>query len=355
MSDATTSAVSNPALSPLAPSRSVNGSSLLGKRRTRHEQSSAKSTVGTSTTANISTGDILSPLVSPTTHTSTSDTLPSKRPKPTLSLNHPIDNTMPEPSSSSSSSTHCPEPASPAATEIAYDISHVEPLPEDHMEALRAAGIKVRDFAYEPTPNSSKAPEVFDPVPSLIAADWHMRNPEKNYGLLSPKGLFRLIKMGWLSVADVRLNLHPREYAALAQYNDRPDEQRYPFVVVPPGQPIPTPSQRVRLRRQAGLCSHPDDVPDSEFFGYDPTGFSDDEGEEGEGGPSSRPHRHLPTPSTPMETSASASALSGVAVEEAEVLVEEPKPKRRKVKGTAKARGRAKPKPLRRECSRPEV
>ena len=255
---------------------------------------------------------------------------------------------MPEPSTSTSTSTHCPEPASPAATEIAYDISHVEPLPEDHMEALRAAGIKVRDFAYEPTPNSSKAPEVFDPVPSLIAADWHMRNPEKNYGLLSPKGLFRLIKMGWLSVADVRLNLHPREYAALAQYNDRPDEQRYPFVVVPPGQPIPTPSQRVRLRRQAGLCSHPDDVPDSEFFGYDPTGFSDDEEE---GGPPP-PRRQPLTPSAPAETSASS---SGVVVEEAEVVVEEPKPKRRRVKGTAKARSRAKPKPLRRECSRPEV
>jgi hypothetical protein len=350
MSDATTSSVNAP--SPLAPSRSVNGSSLLGKRRTRHEQSSVKPTAGTSrTTPDFSPGDVPSPLTSPT-HTSTPDTLPSKRLN--LSLNHPIDNTMPEPSSSTSATTtHCPEPASPAATEIAYDISYVEPSPEDHMETLRAAGIKVRDFAYEPMPNSSKAPEVFDPVPSLIAADWHMRNPEKNYGLLSPKGLFRLIKMGWLTVTDVRLNLHPREYAALAQYNDRPDEQRYPFVVIPPGQPIPTPSQRVRLRRQAGLNSHPDDVPDSEFFGYDPTGFSDDEGEE-EGGPSSRLRRLPTTPSTSAETAASTSA-SGVVTEEAEVVVEEPKPKRRKVKGTAKARSRAKPKPLRRECSRPEV
>ena len=235
MSDATTSSVNAP--SPLAPSRSVNGSSLLGKRRTRHEQSSVKPTAGTSrTTPDFSPGDVPSPLTSPT-HTSTPDTLPSKRLN--LSLNHPIDNTMPEPSSSTSATTtHCPEPASPAATEIAYDISYVEPSPEDHMETLRAAGIKVRDFAYEPMPNSSKAPEVFDPVPSLIAADWHMRNPEKNYGLLSPKGLFRLIKMGWLTVTDVRLNLHPREYAALAQYNDRPDEQRYPFVVIPRASPF---------------------------------------------------------------------------------------------------------------------
>ena len=105
-----------------------------------------------------------------------------------------------------------------------------------------AAGIKVRDFAYEPTPNASKVPEVFDPVPCLIAADWHTRNSHKNFGLLSPKSLFRLIKMGWLSLADVRLNPHPREYTALAQYNDRPDKRRYPFIVVPPNQSIPTPS-----------------------------------------------------------------------------------------------------------------
>jgi hypothetical protein len=67
-----------------------------------------------------------------------------------------------------------------------------------------------------------------------------MRDPRRNYGLLSAKGLFRLIKMGWLTLADVRLNFHPREYTALAQYNDRPDEQRYPFIVVPPNESIPT-------------------------------------------------------------------------------------------------------------------
>ena len=154
---------------------------------------------------------------------------------------------------------------------------------------------------------------------------------------------------GWLTVSDVRLNLHPREYAALAQYNDRPDKQRYCFIVVPPDQSIPTPSERVRLRRQAGLCSHREDVLDREFFGYSPTGFSDDEGD-GEEGPC--PRRRSPTPSMPAET---VSASSGVAVEEAEVVVEEPKRKRRRVKGTDKARSRAKPKPLRRACSRPEA
>jgi hypothetical protein len=78
----------------------------------------------------------------------------------------------------------------------------------------------------EPMPNSSKAPEVFDPVPCLIAADWHMRNPDKNHGLLSPKALFRLIKMGWLTLTDVRRYFNPYDYVGLAHYNDKPDEQR---------------------------------------------------------------------------------------------------------------------------------
>ena len=199
------------------------------------------------------------------------------------------------------------------------------------MESLLAAGIKVRDFAYEPMPNSSKAPEVFDPVPCLIAADWHMRNPHKNFGLLSPKGLSRLIKMGWFS---------------LAKYNDRPDEGRYPFIVVPPNQSIPTPSQRVKLRRQAGLSSHPDDVLDSKFFGYNPSGSSDDEGE-GDTSP-----RHSPTPPMSAET---ASGSESESVEAEVAAVEGPKSKRRRVKGAAKTRSRAKPKPLRREYSRPEV
>jgi len=252
---------------------------------------------------------------------------------------------------SSTSTSHCPEPASPAPTEIANDISHIEQSHEERMETLREAGIKVRDFAYEPMPNSDRAPEVFDPMPSLIIADWHMRNPDKNRGLLSSKSLFRLLKIGWLTLSDIRSFFNPYDYLALAYYNDKPDDQRYPFVVAHP-KDMPTPSQRVRLRRQAGLPTYPEDFPDSVFFGYDPTGYSDDEGE-GKGGP---PPLRASTPHMPAEMA----PAEGVVVTKAEaeavpVVVEGPKPKRRKAKGTAKTRGRAKPKPLRRECSRPEV
>ena len=114
-----------------------------------------------------------------------------------------------------------------------------------------------------------------------------MRNSDENRGLLSPKALFRLLKMGWLTLSHVSRYVDACFYVAFAHYNDQPDERRYPFVVSHKGSK-PTPSQRVRLRRQANLPTHPYDFPDREFFGYDPTGYSDDEGE-GKGGASSSP------------------------------------------------------------------
>ncbi|KAI0269690.1 hypothetical protein BGY98DRAFT_1100970 [Russula aff. rugulosa BPL654] len=112
-------------------------------------------------------------------------------------------------------------------------------------------------------PNSNKAPEVFDPVPCLIATDWHMRNPDKNYGLLSPKALFHLIKMGWLTLEDVKCYFNPYNYVTLTHYNNKPNDQQYPFVVVFKSKTISTPSQHVQLHRQAGLTTYPDNFPDT--------------------------------------------------------------------------------------------
>jgi hypothetical protein len=189
-------------------------------------------------------------------------------------------------------------------------------------------------------------------VPCLIAADWHMHIPDKNHGPPSPGALFRLIKMDWLTLTDVRRYFDPYDYVALAHYNDKPDERRYPFVVASRNESMPTPSQRVRLRRQAGLATYSD-----VFFGYDPTGYSDDKGGgDGKGGPP--PPRRDPFPPAPVPTemtSASTSTVVEAEAGESVVVEEEPKPKRRKVKGTTKTRSRAKPKALRRECSRPKV
>ena len=106
-------------------------------------------------------------------------------------------------------------------------------------------------------------------MPALIATDWHMRNPEKNHGMLSRKALFQLIKPGWLSIAEVAKRVNIREFTVVAQYSDGSDERRYPFVVVP-AETFPTPSQRVRTSRNAGFRSLRNDLPDREFFGYDP-------------------------------------------------------------------------------------
>jgi len=200
-------------------------------------------------------------------------------------------------------------------------------------------------------PNACKAPEVFDPVPSLIAADWHMRNPHKNYGLLTPKALsgFRLVKIGWLTLAQVAQHFSPVEFAMVKEYNDLPDERRYPFVV-PARERMPTPSRRVRMRRKAGLTIHWDDYPDSKFFSYDPTGCSDDEDEDAL--PPSPPR----VPESIAATDAEAPSRSGSRareVPEPGAEPAEPKAKRRMARGATKTQSRGKP--LRREFSRPEV
>jgi hypothetical protein len=315
MSDATESTVSeNTSPTALTPSRATNLSTSLGKRRHIEIQEEDVSQRTASTFSSTLPSSFIPSLP---TDPSTSAT-PSKRPSFSLT---PIDTA--HPISGGLSASHL-VPPSPVPTEIASDVEPKEITAEGCTANLLAEGIKVRDFVYEPVPNSSKAPEFFDPLPSLIAADWHMRNPQKNHGLLSAKTLFRLVKIGWISVTDVAKRVHAREFSALAQYSERPEEERYPFVMMP-NERMPTPSQRVRMRRNAGFQSHPDDLPDREFFGYDPTGHSDEE-----------------HPPTPPEAEAVRSARA-----------EEPKPKRRKVKAKAKLLRRAKP--LQRENSCPEV
>ena len=161
--------------------------------------------------------------------------------------------------------------------------------------------------------------------PSLIAADWHLRNPDKNHGLLSLKVLFRLFKMGWFILTDIRRYFNPYDYVALAYYsNDKPDEQRYPFVVVSQNKSIPTPSQRVRLRSQAGLATYPGEV----FFEYTPMGYLNDE-REGKGGPPLR----APTP-VPAETTSTSTSAVVQAEAEAVVVSRTTQAERRKVNST---------------------
>ncbi|KAI0251668.1 hypothetical protein BJV78DRAFT_1209773 [Lactifluus subvellereus] len=42
-------------------------------------------------------------------------------------------------------------------------------------------------------------------------------------------------------------------------------------------EPMPTPSQHVRMQRNARIRTNPEDLPDPEFCGYNPTSHSDEE------------------------------------------------------------------------------
>ena len=121
----------------------------------------------------------------------------------------------------------------------------------------------------------------------------------------------------------------------LKEYNDLPDEQRYP-VVVPARERMPTPFRRVRMRRKAGLTVHWDDYPDSKFFGYDPMDSSDDEDEDAPSPP------RVPGGVATMDAEAEAPPRSGSearAVPEPEAESVQPKAKRRLVRrGTTKTR-----------------
>lgn len=68
------------------------------------------------------------------------------------------------------------------------------------------------------------------------------------------------------TLADFRLKfkLHPREYAVLAQYNDRPDELRCPFFIMFP-EAVDADPIEARMVTPPCLCSHPRDVLESYF------------------------------------------------------------------------------------------
>jgi hypothetical protein len=80
-------------------------------------------------------------------------------------------------------------------------------------------------------PNSGESTEVFGPrAVSDRRRLTHVQSGQGSWTTES-QGPLRLIKMGWPTLTDVRCYFNPHEYAALAHYNEKPDEQRCPFVV----------------------------------------------------------------------------------------------------------------------------
>ncbi|KAI0044578.1 hypothetical protein FA95DRAFT_1562114 [Auriscalpium vulgare] len=159
-----------------------------------------------------------------------------------------------------------PAPPSPTGTEILEDPES----PDVIRRTLEREGIKVRDFAHENPSHELRAPEVYNPIPALIYNDWRIRNPVRTGKGTSPRELWRLIKLGWVMLEEMSPYWTPEEIAAVERYGARTDPPPSEFVVVPHAhRELPTPQERVRLRKMSGYPSHPDDLPDSHFFGSD--------------------------------------------------------------------------------------
>ncbi len=105
-------------------------------------------------------------------------------------------------------------------------------------------------------------------MPCLIAADWYMRNPDKNPTVYTVPRLSFVFSRWAGSPSQTSDVTSPRTISSRSLIITTNQTSR-----------IPAPSQRVRLCRQAGLSTYPDDYPNKEFFGYEPTGYSEDEGE----------------------------------------------------------------------------
>ncbi|EIW51214.1 uncharacterized protein TRAVEDRAFT_54771, partial [Trametes versicolor FP-101664 SS1] len=139
-------------------------------------------------------------------------------------------------------------PPSPALTEIIDDVS------EDGgpcMERAKAAGVKVRDFAYEPLPKGPdpRAPDVWEKATSaLIMHDHYIRLSSEDAAKirLSGRDLYRLRQLGWVTKREEDEYWYEEDRKAMADYMARPLGP-YPFCI-PKGVKKPTAAYRATLR-----------------------------------------------------------------------------------------------------------
>ncbi|KAI0755273.1 hypothetical protein C8Q80DRAFT_1144020 [Daedaleopsis nitida] len=155
------------------------------------------------------------------------------------------------------------EPPSPVPTEI-YE-EPVEETPEERMEAAKATGVKVRDFAYEPIPKSAgepRAPEVWIRcMEQLILHDRYIRaHPTCCEPLrLSGKNLHNLLAIGWVTRKEASENWREADWKAVNEYTSRPNGP-YP-VCIPKSFKKPTAAYRAALRLES-FPPKEDDVPE---------------------------------------------------------------------------------------------
>ncbi|RDX42257.1 hypothetical protein OH76DRAFT_137129 [Lentinus brumalis] len=154
-------------------------------------------------------------------------------------------------------------PPSPVPTEIVDDTP--EKTAEEHVEAAKAVGVKVRDFAHEPvpkTPRDPRAPEMWTrALENLIQYDRYIRrHPTEGESMRLPgKVLCNLLALGWITHEEAERNWREGDWKAVGDYMSRPNGP-YP-VCIPKSHKRPTAAYRAALRMEA-FRSLDDDVPE---------------------------------------------------------------------------------------------
>ncbi|KAI0922352.1 hypothetical protein AcV7_005905 [Taiwanofungus camphoratus] len=175
--------------------------------------------------------------------TPASSSLLSRSPPMSLSVsNQPISAEPSEPGLDVS----VPVPGSPVPTEIIEDATQ-----EEIVEAIKATGVKVRDFQYESQAYLAlRAPEVWrNPLHTLALFDRYVRVGPKDKPMyrLPGKMLRRLLDIGWVTPEEVARNLPDDDRRELDEYNNRP-QGHYPFLISPSNSRKPSAAYRARLR-----------------------------------------------------------------------------------------------------------
>lgn len=159
-----------------------------------------------------------------------------------------------------------PIPPSPVPTEIEEERIHV--CQAEATAAAIAAGVKVRDFAYEPSASAPGAPEVWRaPLHTLVMHDRYIRaGPSWRHMLKLPgKMLWRLLHSGLVTQEEVRRNWTVEDRKACDAYQSRPGGP-YPYVTDPPTFRKPT----AECRRCICYRTYPpvpkDDVPENQIY-----------------------------------------------------------------------------------------
>lgn len=156
---------------------------------------------------------------------------------------------------------------SPVPTEVVSE----EELPKKDPEAIHRElieqKIKIRDFAWEPNP-AVIVP--FNPVRALVDHDWHLRNVNQHKLKVSHQGLWRLLRMGWITLSEVEPFWSTDLRQNVLQFDSQEDGPiPVEWVNSSSSDTIPTPQERVWLRKRRYPTTL-GDLPDSQFFGSEP-------------------------------------------------------------------------------------